>query len=35
MPKEAYLRGGACKVLDFPDIVKEILNFPNMKSFEC
>jgi len=35
MPKEAYLRGGACKVLDFPDIVKEILNFPNIKSFEC
>jgi len=27
MPKAAKERGGACKVLDFPDIVKEIINF--------
>ncbi|SNZ10135.1 two-component system, chemotaxis family, response regulator CheB [Persephonella hydrogeniphila] len=27
MPKEAYLRGGATKVLPFPEIVKEILRF--------
>ncbi|WP_456382577.1 chemotaxis-specific protein-glutamate methyltransferase CheB [Persephonella sp.] len=27
MPKEAYLRGGATKVLPFPEIVKEILKF--------
>ena len=27
MPKAAKERGGACKILDFPDIVKEILNF--------
>jgi len=28
MPKAAKERGGAVKVLDFDDIVKEILNFP-------
>ncbi|GAB6074296.1 CheB methylesterase domain-containing protein [Nautilia lithotrophica] len=27
MPKAAKERGGACKVLDFPDIVKEIIKF--------
>ena len=27
MPKAAKERGGACKVLDFPDIVKEIIEF--------
>ncbi len=27
MPKEAYIRGGATKVLPFPEIVKEILEF--------
>ncbi|WP_457642694.1 chemotaxis-specific protein-glutamate methyltransferase CheB [Persephonella sp.] len=27
MPKEAYLRGGAVKVLPFPEIVEEILKF--------
>jgi two-component system chemotaxis response regulator CheB len=27
MPKAAKERGGACRVLDFPDIVKEIIEF--------
>ena len=31
MPKEAYERGGAVKKLPFPEIVKEILNYPNLK----
>jgi len=32
MPKAAKERGGAVKVLDFPDIVKEILDFPKLNS---
>ena len=31
MPKEAFERGGALKKLPFPEIVKEILNYPNLK----
>jgi two-component system chemotaxis response regulator CheB len=31
MPKEAYERGGAVKKLPFSEIVKEILNYPNLK----
>jgi len=32
MPKAAKERGGACKVLDFPDIVKEIIEYGKTKS---
>jgi len=31
MPKEAWERGGAVKKLPFPEIVKEILDYPNKK----
>jgi two-component system chemotaxis response regulator CheB len=31
MPKEAINRGGATKILPFPKIVKEIINFGKIK----
>lgn len=33
MPKEAYLRGGATKVLPFPKILEEIIKFGEKKEF--